>query len=112
MGSNRASVAQRLDQLEQRLAFTMETLAVTRQDQIGTRVSQSFETLFQMGVRRDHQPKSVDHRVDVVSADADASTPPGPRSAPGPDGFPGTDRAGADDPGAPASGDLGRAADP
>jgi hypothetical protein len=109
--SNRAAlVERRLEELEKKLTFTMQTLAVTRQDQIGTMVSQSFETLFQMAVKREKDTAVVEHASEVAPSDTGSPSARSPQSAPGPDGFPREDRSRTDTPAEPASGDIGRAA--
>ena len=110
MSGRTSKLDRRVELLEKKIDFTMNTLSVTRKDYVGTIVSQSFETLFQMAVKRDKDLESMDTSTGVDRTDAGSTSAAPPQSAPGPDGFPGEDRAGAVASEQPASGDIGRPA--
>ena len=110
MSGRTSRLDRRVELLEKKLDFTMNTLSVTRKDAVGTIVSQSFETLFRMAVKRDKDLETVDESTGVDRTDTGGASTEQPQSAPGPDGFPGENRAGAVSSEESASGDIGRPA--
>ena len=110
MSGRTSRLDRRVELLEKKLDFTMNTLSVTRKDAVGTIVSQSFETLFQMAVKREKDLEAVDASAGVDRTDPGSARLEHPQSAPGPDGFPGENRTGAVASEDSASGDIGRPA--
>jgi len=110
MSGRTSRLDRRVELLEKKLDFAMNTLSVTRKDAVGTIVSQSFETLFQMAVKREKDLETVDESTGVDRTDTGGASIEQPQSAPGPDGFPGENRAGAVASEESASGDIGRPA--